>query len=439
MNVKNIQPAEARPYTLKQRAGVLALLSAASLGLALAGLPLLVLVESARATLGISDVQVGLLLGAFFSIPALVMSLLAGWLCDRASRRLILFVSLSVAFVGAIICATAPDFQAMALGRIVLGLASGATTPLAMTWINDAFPSAQRGRAVGGFFMMVGIGPSLTVALAGYLQAALQTGFLASLLEQAGFAEAWRGTLLALATPILVLAPLTFLLPDHRTEVVGGGMRDGARPRMATPLIAMTLFVAGVALIAMFDAANLNWMPTIFMRRFGFDAASAGLAFALITLVAGVFGPLIGGWLGDLAYAKFGTNGRVWLAAGAAFLCAPLFSTYGFGEPNLVFAALTLGGVCTVTAISLAFVTAQSLLPPDQHGLGVGVISAATSLLGAVGPVLVASVSNHMAPSGASLPQSLMLVVVVAAPISGVLLLQAVRPPRAGFAPELNA
>jgi MFS family permease len=398
-------------YSRSQAYAVLAAMVLFTLCLDLAKLPINVMVDPIRRTLGISDVQISLLLGAVGAAPFVVMSLVGGWLSDRLSRRLLLAVAIAVWTLGAVICAHATSFEMLVAGRVLVHVGAGMKLPLAMTWVNDAFPPEQRGRAVGAFFVVLGSGPSLAIMLAGAVQRAAEGGAFAAWPGLAG-AEPWRATTALLGIPGLLMLPLILGLQDRRhVAAAGAGGQAPAEPSHAAfPLGLIATLVTAAALIILVDGANLAWMATVFKRNFGYDAQQAGFAFGLVTLLAGALGPLIGGWIGDSLYRRHGAVGRVWLACAATLCCVPLLAAYLVQVPAWLTLALTLNGICTVAALSITYVNAQALLPDGIRGLGTGLISATTAIVGSAGPTLVALSSQHLLDGPMALPRSIALV-----------------------------
>ena len=399
-------------YNHRQAYAVLVVMVLVTLSLDLSRLPMNVMVDPMRKTLGISDVQISLLLGAVGAVPFLVMSLVGGWLTDRLSRRLLMSVAIAIWTLGAATCALAGRFEMLVAGRMLLFVGAGMKLPVAMTWINDAFPPAQRGRAVGAFFVVLGSGPSLAIMLAGVVQRLADGGAFASWASVFG-PEPWRATMFLLALPGLLMLPLVFGLRDRRGQPTALGTRaaDSVQQAPALPIKLLMTLVSAAALLALVDTANLSWMPTVFTRNFGYDAQQAGFTFGIVTLIAGSAGPLIGGWIGDSLHRRHGLAGRVWLASAAALCCVPLLAVYLVQVPPAWLAvALTLNGACTVTALALTYVNAQSLLPENRRGLGTGMISASTTIVASAGPTLVALSSQHLLGGAMALPQSIALV-----------------------------
>jgi MFS family permease len=401
-------------YSFTHALGLLLLMVLITLGQDLAKLPLNVLVDPVRKSFGITDVQVSLLLGVWLAAPFVVGSLGGGWLSDRVSRRALLLSAMAVWTTGAILCALAPTFELLVAGRVLLGLGSGVKLPVAMTWVNDAFRPEQRGRAIGGFFVVLGAGPSLAIMLAGATQRWAESGVFAGWPWIAAL-EPWRATCLLLTVPTLLTMPFVLGLRDARraAPAAAPSTTPAAAAGTGTAAMPVMLFVAlvlSVALVVVIDGANLAWMPTVFTRNFGYDAQRAGFLFGVITLIAGAAGPLIGGWVGDAVFRRFGAAGRVWLCAAAVSACAPLLAVYLMREPVGLVLALTVSGIFTVTALSLGYVTLQALLPPHRRGLGTGITSATTNLIGSAGPTLVAWTSQHWLGGSMALPQGIVLV-----------------------------
>lgn len=390
-----------------------------TLSLELARLSLVVLVDPVRQSLGIGDVDVSLLLGILASVPFVAMSLIGGYLSDRVSRKLLLAVAALMWISGALICATAPNFTTLAIGRFMIGLGAGMKLPIAMTWINDAFPPARRGRAVGAFFVVLGTGPSLAIMLAGAVQGSVQSGLLSGLSTSLAGGDSWRVTIGLMALPSILLLFVLPTLTDRR-EAVTASTQGESKSLWGVSVGLFLLIIVAAALISMVDGAILAWMSTILIREFGFETARAGFIFGIASMVAGFAGPLIGGALGDVLFNRYGPAGRVYLAGGAALMILPAVACYLLNMPIMLIAALVLSGICIVSALSLSYVTIQAVLPPTARGLGTGIMNAVLALIGSAGPTLVALVAAPRKEAPSTLIQAIVTVAASAAVLAAI-------------------
>lgn len=390
-------------YRPRESWSVLGAMIVLSITLNLVTLPLTQVVDPVRKSFGIDDVAFSLLIGAFFAVPSIIMSIFGGWLADRMSRRRLLIGAALLWTAGAVFSVLATTYEQLAMARVIVAIGAGVKFPLAMTWINDAFPPERRGKAVGAFFVVLGLGPAIGASIGGAVLHAAEAGRFASV-PVLGALEPWRATLLVLALPTLASLPWVTTLPDGRPAAVGEiGTSTSLGSNDRFPFILLAAMVAGAALLSLADSANLSWLPTVLRRQYHFDARQTGFTFGLIATIAGTAGPMIGGIVGDAVYRRHGTSGRLWVCAGASLGCAPLLASYAGSNATVLICALAISGVFSVLALSLGYVAIQALLPPGQRGIGTGLANAMTQMFGAAAPTIVALTSARAFYGQASL------------------------------------
>lgn len=113
-------------------------------------IPVLPAMEQA---LGVSAVQVGLLITAF-SVPAGLLIPLAGALSDRYGRKIVMVPALILYGTGGLLAGAAAlwlaePFPYILGARVLQGVGAGGTYQLAMTLTGDLLPSGKRARALG--------------------------------------------------------------------------------------------------------------------------------------------------------------------------------------------------------------------------------------------------------------------------------------------------
>ena len=102
------------------------------------------------------------------SIPALFSAfatLIFGKFSDMYGRRVMLMITISISFVGTILCAVSPNFTFLIVASAIMAIGSGAKMTLTFAVVGDMFPPEQRGKWIGLLNVPVGIfaiiGPTL--------------------------------------------------------------------------------------------------------------------------------------------------------------------------------------------------------------------------------------------------------------------------------------
>jgi MFS family permease len=100
--------------------------------------------------LGGSDVEVGLVTGAF-AFTALIGRPFGGRLADRRGRRPIVLVGMGLTALGGAMYALPFGVAGLVLARLVLGVGQGWVFTAGLAWAVDLAPVARRGQVIGFF------------------------------------------------------------------------------------------------------------------------------------------------------------------------------------------------------------------------------------------------------------------------------------------------
>ncbi len=231
--------------------------------------------------LRLSDAQAGGLASAFMVVYMLAAPPIA-WLADTRGRRPWIAggVALWSAATGA--AALATGYASLFVSRAAVGVGEACYGAISPSFVAERFSPEQRGRALAIFSMAIPVGSAL-----GYAGGGL-----------AGDAFGWRRAFFLVGLPGLLLAALCTLLPNdppHRdTPTAAAGYREvfgiPCFRLITLAMAAMTFALGGFAI----------WMPTFFTRTYHMSAGGAGTLFGSITVLGGLVGSLLGGWLADL-------------------------------------------------------------------------------------------------------------------------------------------
>ena len=104
------------------------------------------LVEPMKADLGLTDSQMGLLLGLAFGIFYATMGCRLGWLADRTRRVSIVSCAIALWSAATAFCGLASNYLQLFLLRMSVGVGEAALSPCTMSMIADSFPKESAAR-----------------------------------------------------------------------------------------------------------------------------------------------------------------------------------------------------------------------------------------------------------------------------------------------------
>jgi MFS family permease len=345
--------------------------------------------ESIKADLNLSDLQLGLLGGAMFSVFFATAGLPLGYLADRWSRVKVIALSCAAWSVCTAACGLAGSFWQMALARI--GVASGEAGGVSPSYsvLSDHFPPERRGFASGVFSAGAPVGLMLGAALG------------AAVAGAAG----WRWAFIGIGLPgvLIALALLVFVRDRKPSDPGSDAASAPPRPLEAARFVWRTQSLRRIAFAAAATSfagyALLQWVASFLIRTQHMTYDAIAYSFAPVLLL-GAVGSFAGGYLVD----RFGkTRPALYglVPAAALLLAAPGFA--------LAFLAPTGGMTIALMAapytlnffwIAPALAAAQNIAPPATRATVVAVMAFLNNILGfSLGPVMIGAISDALAPA----------------------------------------
>lgn len=91
------------------------------------------------------------------------------FLIQKFTTRTMFFAAMAIFLVGTIICAVAPVYPVLLLGRIVQAASGGMIMPLMQTILFAIFPIHKRGTAMGTFGLVISFAPAIGPTLSGFI------------------------------------------------------------------------------------------------------------------------------------------------------------------------------------------------------------------------------------------------------------------------------
>lgn len=377
-----------------------------------------------RHDLGLSDTQVSVLQGFAFALFYAVMGLPFGKLVDRKTRKNLIVVGIVVWSAMTILCGISTSFVQLFVARMGVGIGEACLGPAAFSMIADSFDRAQRGRALASYNMSnyVGVGASL-----------LLSGLVLSMMSRVGsvavpgFGElaSWRVAFIVSALPGLVLAVVVFLLKEPaRQEVIAQAPGAGASRIELLPYIgqrkrAFVPVYLVYALTALVGYIVVAWVPTFYIRHFHMKPADVGFAMGVLSIVTGIAGCFISGYVSDKLVVSGVVGGRFriplfwWTIAAVSIVGMTQVADV---KQSLVFLGLLTFG--SAAGLSSAPATIQDAVPNQLRGQASALHFIFAGLLGlSLGPTMVALVTDYVFKDEHALGNSLVVVILPVAVI----------------------
>jgi len=329
--------AEAYPSAARAwyAAGVLTL---ASLSSTIDGSILSMLVDPVRRDLGISDTQISLLMGFTVAVFFAVLAYPIGRLADSKSRRTIIATGIALWSLMTVFCGLVRRFSQFFVARLGLGIGEATLTPAAMSMISDSFPKRRLATAISVFGFGMFLGSGLSIWLGGALVGAVSTReyWQVPLL---GPMRPWRAVFPILGLSGLLVLLLMSTVREPRRHGGGRMARGVLIPAGSLPLREVFRFMAanrrtfcchilGFSLFALHNLAFAAWLPTFFIRTYGWTPAQVGAVYGPLLIVMGCLGVLAGGRLADWFDSRGHTDGKLKAGLISAVAAIPFLVLY---------------------------------------------------------------------------------------------------------------
>lgn len=94
---------------------------------------------------------------------------MTGWLARTFGRKRLLMTSVTGFTISSLLCGIAPNLPLLVLFRLIQGATGGAMQPLSQAVLLEAFPPADRGKAMGFWGLGIVVAPILGPVLGGWL------------------------------------------------------------------------------------------------------------------------------------------------------------------------------------------------------------------------------------------------------------------------------
>jgi MFS transporter, Spinster family, sphingosine-1-phosphate transporter len=230
-----------------------------------------------------SDQQIGALTTALF-LTYMLAAPLTGWLGDHFRRKPLIIGGAVLWSLATLATAWVHDYRTLFIRHALVGVGEATFGIFAPAVLADFYPERDRNRILSIFYVAIPVGAALGYAAGGQL----------------GTLWGWRAPFFVCAIPGLVIAALYAWMGREPER----GASDHVKQTAGRSTV-MGLFTNGAFLTATFGLAMLTfamggistWVPEFLRRYAGMSVSSSSLVVGGITVVDGIAGTLVGGWL----------------------------------------------------------------------------------------------------------------------------------------------
>ena len=359
-----------------------------------------------KTDLALSDFQLGMLANGFL-VAYFVTSPFFGRLGDRGSRTRLLAAGVAAWSVATAAAGSARSFTQLMLSRAGVGIGEAAYATISPALLSDYFPASERGRVFAIFYVAIPVG-----AAAGFL--------LGGALEQA---FGWRAAFYAVGLPGVALALLALTLPDPPRGSADGPAIDAPAPRDESLVGTLGMLgrnreyvgtVLGLAAYTFALGGLSIWMPTYLERVRGLELARANFLVGGVSVVTGLAGTFVGGYLGDRLSARM-RAGHLWLSAVSTLAAiGPAWLMLRSASPLVYGASFFAAELLLFLSTSPVNVVLVSVVPAHIRAMAMAVSIFAIHALGdAISPPLIGWLADQSSLSRA------VMIVPLAVAVSG--------------------
>ena len=361
------------------------------------------LIEPIKADLGLTDEQIGWVLGPAFAIFYAVAGLPLGWLVDRRRRTWIVAGGIFVWSLATAISGFARSFGHLFLARMAVGAGEATLSPAAMSMISDSFPPERRGKPVAVYVASLSIGAGIASLIGSAVLTWAKTNETITL-PLVGTLLPWQLTFLAVGTPGLLLAGAFILLrePPRQLNEPAGQEVEGNTVGDAVRYVWRNRGAYGgffsLAWVMAIIAYSQGFLAPVFERTWGWPPEKYALVNAIVLLTAGpatVFGS---GVLSD-RWAQAGRKDAPirLLVIGFVVMVPTAILPMFMPTPELAFVLLffNTAGIGVISAMAVAALLA--ITPSQIRGQIVALYYMSISMTGLfLGPPTVGYLSTHV-------------------------------------------
>lgn len=352
---------------------------------------LVILQESIKKELMLSDTQLGLLTGFAFAMFYVTLGIPLARLADKTNRRNIVAICLAAWSGVTALTGMATNFVQLVLARIGVGIGEAGCSPQSHAIISDYYPVEKRATALSIYTLGIYLGIFI-----GYMGGGIINQYYG-----------WRIAFFTMGIPGVLLAALLYLTVREplrgASDVAKKASLDLSLWQVIRYLFSKRSFVflaLGAGFTAFVQYGVGNWFPSFLFRYYGMQSKEIGISNALIIGIGGGLGTYLGGYLGDRLGRKSG-KWYLWIPMMATLVAIPLsLAAFFTSDRMLVFAFIFPGVLLNSIYLAPSVAVSHTLVPPNMRAVASSVLLFILNIIGlGGGPLATGAFSDWLRPS----------------------------------------
>ena len=316
--------------------------------------------------LGLTNTELGLLIGLAFAVFYTFVAIPIAWLADRFNRVNILSIALATWSAFTALTGLANNFLQVALARMGVGIGEAGGSPPSHSIISDMYPKEERASALGVYSMGIPLG-----IMAAYF-------VTASLMDVSEDQVNWRQIFIFLGLTGIALAVVVKLVlkePVRGAMELSSGTTISKPPFLDSLKVLMRIPAWWAMCFGIAFGSFVSYAKSAFQTKYlvtldpSFDFQTLVIILGIMNGTTYAGGAFFGARLAD-RWGKKDIRAYGWLPAIAMLLCLPV-GIIGWWvdsvEMHLVFATFTL--LLLGIYLGPSFAIAQTLAPIHMRAM----------------------------------------------------------------------
>ena len=353
---------------------------------------LVVIQESIKGELGLSDAQLGALTGLAFAAFYVTLGIPIARYADKNNRRNVVGWSLAIWSAMTAISGLVTNYWQLLLARIGVGVGEAGGSPPAHSMISDYFPPQQRATALSIYSVGIYVGILAGYSIGGWIAATY----------------GWRMAFFALGIPGVLYALILFFTVKEPPKGHSDVAELTTEAEMPFGQVLKILFSKKTFLLIAF-ACGLqtfgnygvgNFFAPFLERTHGMPVQQVGMYLGLCAGFGGIIGTFGGGFLAD-KLGKRDIRWYLWLPVLAAILnFVPSYISFFHDDTNLVLFLHFITALLTAVYLAPSIAVTHNLVSAKMRAFASAILFFVLNLIGlGLGPLGIGLVSDYLGPT----------------------------------------